>query len=660
MSLRPLYIILTAIALSCSLFIGVQRWRVEARNRAVGLVLDMDELRSLSEGSGVGLLSLLRRFHEAGATSVAISEETLASLRDKGRIALLTRDLLSATFPQVSSDKSLDKGDDLFLVTSSQEVCDKVLRFLPEKLPITPHTVYREAKSSLVIIGLPGSKELVDLIGLGMPADEVLLAREAGVEVVGRLYNYPSAKTSAINAMLRDLHTQNVKNAIFAADEIAGFKDLLKYTAESMRKYGVTYGSVEFAKQRGDTNLAEALHSRIVRVHSISAIEMTRLSPADAVERFVRAAHERNVRLCYVRLFPQMKKDAVEDNREYIHSLGIGLRQGGYRLASAHPFEEFHAAPVLLALISLGVMGAALWLLDELVTLPAKWATMLLLGGFVVACGGLAVAPTMFVKVIALASACIFPSLGYCLCGIDVALHDKAGERDGPGEDSPFGRGVICLLKCSGMTLAGAAMVVGLLADVRFMVKTDQFAGIKLSQAVPLMVASCLVVTDLLSTRGAAWRDRWQAARSQLDKFLCQPVLVGFATLGIMGLAFAALWLARTGNEPGVEVSPLELKFRSLLEHLLIARPRTKEFLIGHPAFLLAAALSTKGYRYWLIPLALLGLVGQTSMLNTFCHIHTPLTLSAFRTLNGLWLGILLGGILYWLSSRKQRDSRES
>jgi hypothetical protein len=41
------------------------------------------------------------------------------------------------------------------------------------------------------------------------------------------------------------------------------------------------------------------------------------------------------------------------------------------------------------------------------------------------------------------------------------------------------------------------------------------------------------------------------------------------------------------------------------------------------------------------------GIIGQVSLLNTFCHIHTPLMLSLTRDLAGLALGALIGVALF-------------
>lgn len=37
--------------------------------------------------------------------------------------------------------------------------------------------------------------------------------------------------------------------------------------------------------------------------------------------------------------------------------------------------------------------------------------------------------------------------------------------------------------------------------------------------------------------------------------------------------------------------------------------------------------------------------VGIASILNTFSHYHTPLAISLFRVLNGILVGLILGGL---------------
>ena len=99
------------------------------------------------------------------------------------------------------------------------------------------------------------------------------------------------------------------------------------------------------------------------------------------------------------------------------------------------------------------------------------------------------------------------------------------------------------------------------------------------------------------------------------------------------------LFLLRTGNENSA-VSDLELSFRTFLDHVLGVRPRTKEFLFGTPFLFIAYYYGYKDIR---LPLLLMGAIGQISLVNTFAHIHTPLLISILRTVNGLWLGLIVG-----------------
>ena len=85
---------------------------------------------------------------------------------------------------------------------------------------------------------------------------------------------------------------------------------------------------------------------------------------------------------------------------------------------------------------------------------------------------------------------------------------------------------------------------------------------------------------------------------------------------------------------------------RRFLENIMYARPREKEFLVGHPAFFLMVAAV---YRRW--PqvlhffLVIASVIGLGSMVETFAHIRTPFLMSFIRGING-WLTGLVVGIL--------------
>ena len=76
----------------------------------------------------------------------------------------------------------------------------------------------------------------------------------------------------------------------------------------------------------------------------------------------------------------------------------------------------------------------------------------------------------------------------------------------------------------------------------------------------------------------------------------------------------------------------------------MYARPRSKEFLIGHPAFLLAAmAIYQQWPRLAQFLLIVAATLAQGSLVETFAHLRTPVLMSTIRGLDGLLLGAVIG-----------------
>jgi hypothetical protein len=366
------------------------------------------------------------------------------------------------------------------------------------------------------------------------------------------------------------------------------------------------------------------------------------MDPATAVDRFVRAVQERNIRLCYVRLFLQGASPPLDKNADYLAALARRLGNAGYALGAPRPLESLHIPPALRLLPMLGVIAGGLLLLLTISPWSGRTLGSLGLIGLLIAAGGTFAAPTLTAKLFALAAAVIFPTWAL------------ARLRPAHGAAPKAFRAVLWPVLqqyavCAVVSLGGAALVVGLLSDLSFMVHVDQFAGVKVSLWFPLPLVAAVHLAELYGDRDSA-RAQWQHAGQLLRTILRGAVIYSHVLAIIFVLAAAVLILVRSGNEPGLAVSGVELRFRDLLERLLIARPRQKEFLVGHPLLVLTLGLMVLGRvrGLWLGLMA--GAIGQTSLVNTFCHVHTPLGMSLLRTVNGLWLGFLLGVILLGLA----------
>jgi hypothetical protein len=448
-------------------------------------------------------------------------------------------------------------------------------------------------------------------------------------------------------AVLRDLGTSRAESVVFSGTEVFGHYGAHKEAAAAFDASGVLFGQVEFGKQKGDERLGGALRGGYVRVHSISEAEMGTLSEDDAVDRFVRAVRERNVRLCYVRLVTFAGEDPLERNARYVTRIARGIGRGGlFTTGAVRLFADPRVPSWVFTVAGLGAGALGAWLVT--LTVPGArqrpWWWVILVP---MLCALAAGSGETGRKLAALVAALSAPTLA---CLPLVAMLDGAGAaRQHAGV---AWRCVRILVLASLVTSAGVVSVVGLLASRPFMMKASQFLGIKAAHALPILMIGLLLITGMPGASDSAKVARERMA-ARMRAFLAQPVAAGAIVGSLVLLVVLMLVVVRTGNDPGVGVSGFEMRARALLDVVLPIRPRTKEFLLGHPAFILAVGFAALGRRRVAAIAALLGVMGQVSILNTFCHIHTPLVLSAMRVVVGLVAGTVLGlGLLgvaaYW------------
>jgi hypothetical protein len=362
------------------------------------------------------------------------------------------------------------------------------------------------------------------------------------------------------------------------------------------------------------------------------------------------------------------------------------LRRALLKPSPARPFEPLKTPCRLLLLMGVGLLAALLLALNLLGLVSARPGIILLVVGAGASVALLMVAPDGYRKLAALGAGILFPTWAGAYAFSAVRKGTEGKRRDGREKkgrkgkegteepiadcrlpiadfpDSDSGKSQIAnrksqiaslwtaagvLWRATLLTLVGAVFIVGLLTDRSFLVKIDQFAGVKLAHLLPFLLLTGLVVGRLLGPESEG-RERWREAWRQYVDLARQPLLLLHVVLALAALLALAVLLIRSGNE-GMEPSSLEMRFRDVLERVLFVRPRTKEFLLGHPLFFLGAAMALLGRPRWLLPCLLLGMVGQVSTLNTFCHLHTPLSISLVRTFHALWLGTLGGIALTWI-----------
>lgn len=202
---------------------------------------------------------------------------------------------------------------------------------------------------------------------------------------------------------------------------------------------------------------------------------------------------------------------------------------------------------------------------------------------------------------------------------------------------------VVFVAICAFSVLAGV-VIHGLGSTPSSVLGLAQMRGVKLQLLLPLLLGAAL----LLSPE--------QAKRLMDVNLKVKHLLFAGVFVGLLG----GVYLMRSGNFPVLPVSDGERYFRDWLDSVLVARPRFKEFLVGHPLLLIGLALKKKNGEFETVARGCLlaGLIGQISIMNTFTHFHSPLQVGLIRTLNGFWVGALVAlPSLLLLHSRRAAES---
>jgi hypothetical protein len=333
----------------------------------------------------------------------------------------------------------------------------------------------------------------------------------------------------------------------------------------------------------------------------------------------------------------------IEDNISYIRTIKEELEVSGFSTGRASILSTPYQEPkILILFLILGVISGGLILLKNVFNLKKYQEYSLLFLGILFSLLLLFLNREIFLtKLMALLAALIFPTLAiinnerYFLGNINSKLKDIQDlSKNNPSFIQMIKEVLSGFFRIILITLSGALLIAALLSNNKFMLGIEQFSGIKISYLVPLFLV--LAIMWLKVNKG----------KLMILENIKKPILIEHVIIMVFFAVFLVIYISRSGNFSFLPVLSIEEKIRIFLEKTLIARPRNKEFLIGYPALLLAMSMNFLKIKEFKIPIIIIGTIGPVTLINTFCHIHTPFLFSMLRTFNGVWLGLVLGLII--------------
>lgn len=650
--------IIILIGFVASMAINLERHRVEEANNTVELAIDYEGLVELAEREGVPRQEVFAQAKEAGICSMAVYDTQFKKLNVNGKATAWNGSTIIANYQNgaladpawcaLVEDGTI-KGTNVYVTGHHEQTFKEVHEDLIRRLGddrVRELTIGKQQ-----VLEVKANYTAFIKMDLGLPTDEMQEVNAAGFHVIARPTNFNHCTREDVDAVFKRLDGIDVSDIVFSGSQALGAPDEADYTADKMMERGITLGMIEgvtqlqFFPQDGLLDIARDMDYKSARFYTIAKEELEKLKIDDAVERWSNTDAERNIRINLLRIYekPAPGMSLLETNMTYFAAVRDQLVAHGYKIGPAATYEHFYPSALLRAVVMAGVAAAMVLYLSLVVpALKPKY----MYGLLAILMVGM-MAPVLMghgnkIRLIAaFASANVFPAIAI------IWQLDRIRSRQAEGNSSLikiFIAGAIALFASCVVSYVGASYLSGSLADTEYLLEVNIFRGVKLTFVLPLVLVAIAFLQRFDVFDGKM--DDTDGVIAQAKKILDMPVKIKTLFIMLLVLAAGVVFVARSGHTMGMPVSGAELQFRAFLEKAMYARPRSKELMIGHPAFMLAAMA---WFRKWptmvLFALVIVATIGMGSMVETFAHMRSPVFMSFARGIGGIVLGCGVGAI---------------
>ena len=695
-------LILLALVMVVSLFVMAGRFGVEKNNKTYDIVLDYNEILAMAQQSTHSVDWWLAEFKEMGIRQVGLTEESIVTLMEETEYPvtgvmmnqLLKESHWSEKYPQGFVDSMELRGYDVFdvVVSCQGPIREFVKQGITERIQPDRYILWEEDDALFVFLDgtadvtlysekykyqnsdNTGYQERIDIvsskimfISLGFLPEKVEEIQKAEMNIVPRTMSYNGWNdTKFAQAVLEGYQEYGIQPdyIIVGGQAVFGYDEGLDFARDYILNNNVTIGLIENTTQRqnimqfGVEEVAQSSQYDAVRVFTVWPYIQNRYQyygyeGAKEIENTLfRAVVERNIRVIYYKPIFEMEDlhtyvTDVEEYQQLFYNLEERLAEHGFTPGKAVQMAPYQVGAIQKIMMGLGSVLGVLLLLGILFPIPKKVQLALgIVGGIGVA--GMALAmPEWFELTASFFGAVVISSIAISFFTYQARLaQDHLSEQEPLGKIIAFGVGT--LVVSVAIALLGGLFSAAPISSIPYMLEIDIFRGVKVAQLLPM--AFYVLAFLAFFGYGESKKKVGRLEFHDIKELLNLSVKIWMIVLGILVLGMGAYYIIRTGHSSNIEVSSLEMVVRNKMEDLLIARPRTKEFLIAFPAIIMMIYASVRRFKLWTILFGLAGVIGMTSVSNTFQHIRTPLYLGVYRTGYGLLFGIILGvlGVLLW------------
>ena len=275
-----------------------RRLSVEWSHRTVAIVAEYKDVVSLAKQSGSTPPLVLAELAKRGVRGLTVQEFTGRDLAN-GAMPLVYGPLTSMP-RQVSAGTGLPPGSASILIDRSAPALPAILEYLNLKMPQSE----RRESGSQVLIVLPGTVDEFGDAGILPDFEALRFAQEERIASIFRPSPAPGSGSDRIAAAVAWVKNRFPSMACIlpSGQIVAGYPDFAPLAAV-LKENGISTAQAEFVRQVGAGALYGAVKPDILPLHSIVRDELVSrlLTRSQVVERMVRAAHERSIRLLLMR-----------------------------------------------------------------------------------------------------------------------------------------------------------------------------------------------------------------------------------------------------------------------------------------------------------------------------------------------------------------------
>ena len=613
----------------------------DSKRNVAQYALNESGVKSLLEISGNDLPTMLAILRDqVGVSSVIVPEYTIRKYEEMSKLTVLegykiintlrVGQLYRTVLSRLRRKTSI-KPNATYIIVDEVAVYKRVIGHLKLYLP-------RESviEHSGQIIQVNMSKDRLMSLPIGFQSDFVKSLDSFGFNVVPELKSYDIFSKEKIELTFNELSDLNVSALKFDPNFRFSEKWHMTEYINLIKRNNMKLIFPEFSKyfyEQFDSfhYLASKLSNYVVVSHGINYKREQMLSFDSMFERYMRALTERSPQLIVFSVNDRLNISDLYDKNVLFMKRVVDTyaRSGGTTLDFFTTFPQIKLTLLEKLFIAFGVFSTIYLLIIKVHLLKNLKQTLILFSVLL-----LFLLLTLFV----FNTVAVLGALTAIVAPIVAMIYFF-----------PYKHGILryrfswffelCRFFILSFMICSTAVlvIIALYSEPLYLNNVQPFWGVKISLLIPILLVGFYYFCGPLQINSFFYVIR---------RLLRLPITYYGLLISTFLLIIIMMYLFRSGNY--LALSNIEQMVRSFLQDIFVVRPRFKEFLIGYPALIFSCwlALNSKRKEFlWL--LNGLGVIGLASFINSFCHFHTPVMMSIYRSIIGFVLGCIVASVIF-------------